>query len=86
MQNYNNNDYISLFNENNTIIPFIEGWSEFYLNNEILTILKILYSKININQPLMLVCSDSLNNTILWKITNDYIIDNSINGNKLINL
>jgi len=91
-------NYLGVFNIDDTLLNYINASSEFYLNNGILTINKINNLKISFTQPLMLFCSDNENppNSIESKLTNDYIIDNtisgykifdnSINSNKIINL
>lgn len=87
MNDDGNNDYLGVLNETDNINDYLVGWSEFYLdNNNILTINKIIDTKIKFTNNNMLLASDNLINTIETKLSNDYIIDNTINGSKLINL
>lgn len=81
------NNYIWLYNNDDIISQYIINSTEFYLdNNNQLTIKKIIYSKITFDLPFILFASNWVGEPIETKLTNDYINDSSIDGNKLINL
>lgn len=85
MMNYNGNDYIWLFNNNNIdlwnntwnmIILNSEG--KLILNNNVISTQYLLFS-----DKYLIFAWDDLNNPIETKITNNYIIDNTIDGKKI---
>lgn len=81
------NNYIGVYNEDDSLLPYIANSTEFYLSpNGILTIAKILFSKIQFTNPFVLLGSNDESETIETKVTNDYINDNSINGDKIISI
>lgn len=88
MQNYNGQDYIWLFNnldidlsQNTSNMIILNNQGQLIINDKVISIQYLLFST-----PYTLFGSDINNIAIETKITNDYINDNWINGNKLMNL
>ena len=82
--NNNNNDYIGLFNED---AGFNVDNISIKLNNDNnIYVDQVDYNLIKSDLPFIILATDISNNTIETKLTNNYIVDDTINQAKIVNL